>query len=98
MKNTKIKIPRFKTTEEAAIFWENNNILNFYSEDEFKIVDPKKNKKYFYKKEVKKEKKLISIRIDSIIIDSAKNLSLKMHRPYQQILNEWLWQGLKKVS
>lgn len=96
MKKTLNRIPKFRSPIDAAIFFEKNNILDFYDEDEFKIVNPKTDRRFSYKKESRK--KLISIRIDNEILNNAKALSTKLKRPYQQILNEWLWRGLKKAS
>jgi predicted DNA binding CopG/RHH family protein len=92
-KRIKKTIPKFKSAEEAAIFWENNDILEFFDEDEFEIVDPKKHKKYQYGKEEKDKTRLISIRISELLIEKAKELSEKKHLPYQHILKEWLKQG-----
>lgn len=89
------KIPKFKSAEEAALFWENHEILDFYDPDEFKIVKPQEEKKLEFSKP-KREKVLISIRLDKELLDKAKEISSKKHLSYQTLLRQWIWESSQK--
>ena len=85
------KIPKFKTVEEAALFWQHHEILDYYDPGEFKIVDPQKNRKLRFLDPRKKQKKeLVSLRIDSNILKLAKDRAAQKKVGYQSILRNWL--------
>ena len=90
----KKKMPKFNSPEEAALFWENHEILDYIDPDEFKVVPPKKRRRYsFVNPRKKSEKQLISLRIDSKLLQQAKNVAARQQTGYQAILRKWLEKG-----
>lgn len=96
----KRKIPSFKGAEEEALFWESHDILKYVKPDEFKVINPKKNRRYSFSKPLSApSKELISLRIDSQILKRAKELALRKGMGYQTILRTWLEKGaFRKAS
>lgn len=87
----KKQIPSFRSEEEAALFWENHEVLDYVDSDEFKVVKPSTKGPYsFVSAQVKPRKQLISLRIDSEIVKKAKAYGVKKRVGYQTILRLWL--------
>ncbi len=87
-------VPKFHSPEEAALFWEHHEILNYVEPDEFKIIHPRKSRSYSFANPKRKlEKRLISLRIDTRLIHKAKNLAASREVGYQSILRNWLEKG-----
>lgn len=90
----KKKVPKFTSPEEAAIFWENHEILDYIDPDEFKVVKPREKQCYsFVSSEAKPQKQLISLRIDTSLLKKAKIHAAKKGVGYQIILRSWLERG-----
>lgn len=90
----KKKIPKFRSKEEAALFWENHEILDYLDPDEFKVVRPGKSHRYaFTPLRVKDRKQLISIRIDTRLLEKAKSWATRQQTAYQAVLRKWLERG-----
>ncbi len=87
----KKQIPSFRSEEEAALFWENHEVLDYVDPDEFKVVKPGAKSRYsFTSPQEKPKKQLISMRIDSSIVKKAKAYAAKKRVGYQTILRLWL--------
>lgn len=90
----KKKIPKFRSKEEAALFWENHEVLDCIDPDEFKVVRPGKGRRYaFANPRVKSQKKLISIRIDARLLEKAKSWASRQRVAYQAVLRKWIERG-----
>ena len=90
----KNKLPKFKSKEEAALFWENHELLDHLPEDEFEVVDPKKSKRFSFSPP-RPVKHLISLRVNLEIIETARTEAEKQQVGYQTVLNQWLRKGLE---
>ena len=90
----KKKIPNFQSPEEAALFWENHEVLDYINPNEFKVVHPKKARRFsFTHSRQKPVKQLISLRIDARLLEKAKQTAVRNHAGYQSILRGWLEKG-----
>lgn len=90
----KKQIPTFKSSEEAALFWEQHEILDYVDPDEFKIVHPQKSRHYSFKNPRKKsEKRLISLRVDTRLLQRARVVASRKQTGYQTVLRNWLEKG-----
>lgn len=91
----KKQIPSFRSEEEAALFWENHEVLDYVDADEFKVVKPGTKSRYaFVNAQAKPKKQLISLRIDSAIVKKAKAYAARKRVGYQTILRLWLEKGV----
>lgn len=87
----KKKIPKFLNEEEAALFWENHEVLDYIDENEFKVVDPKRSGRFHFVNPKKKPvKQLISLRVDSRVLQKAKKIAATKKVGYQTIIRLWL--------
>ena len=90
----KKQIPEFRSKEEAALFWENHEVLDYIDPDEFKVVKPGEGRRHaFINPQRKPVKQLISLRIDSSLLKKAKASASKKRVGYQTILRLWLERG-----
>ena len=90
----KKNIPKFRSPEEAALFWESHEVLDYVEADEFKIVPRQERQRYaFVNPNQKKEKQLVSLRIDSDLLGREKRVASRCQVGYQSILRKWLEKG-----
>ncbi|MBI2340270.1 MAG: hypothetical protein HYU99_07900 [Deltaproteobacteria bacterium] len=90
----KKKIPSFRSKEEAALFWENHEVLDYIEPDEFKISKPGEERRYSFRNPRKKTaKRLVSLRIDAQLLGKAKRMAERKQAGYQSILRGWLEKG-----
>ena len=79
-------VPRFRSKEEAALFWENHEILDYLSPDEFRVVDPRKEHRYNFANPRRKSlKQLISLRVETHLLKKAKTVASRKGVGYQSI-------------
>ncbi len=81
------KIPKFKSEEEEAKFWNTHDLTNYL--DEFEEVNEE-----IIITAKKRTKKLISIRMDEDIIVALKIAADKKRMPYQTLIQSWLVEKL----
>ena len=81
------KIPKFKSEEEEAKFWDSHDLTNYL--DEFEEVNEE-----IIITAKKRTKKLISIRMDEDIIVALKLAADKKRMPYQTLIQSWLVEKL----
>ena len=81
------KIPKFKSEEEEAKFWDTHDLTNYL--DEFEEVNEE-----IIITAKKRTKKLISIRMDEDIIVALKLAADKKRMPYQTLIQSWLVEKL----
>lgn len=87
-------LPKFRSKEEAALFWENHEVLDHVDPNEFKVVHPGKKPRYaFVNPREKAERQLISLRVDSRLLEKARMLASRWEVGYQSILRSWLERG-----
>jgi len=81
------KIPKFKTDEEAARFWETHSFEEYHrdtKETEIKFV--------------KKPKKTIAIRLDPDDIKSVETIAQRKGLSYTSLLRMWIKEHLSKET
>jgi len=95
MTKKKNKSSRYKSDEEAALFWEKHEVLDHVDPNDFKVIkDPQKSRSLAFRKKGKKSPKLlVSLRIQSNLIEKAKNLGKRRGVGYQSVLKQWLTKG-----
>jgi len=81
------KIPKFKTDEEAARFWETHSFEDYY-------IDTKEAGIGF----VKKTKKTIAIRLDPDDIKRVEVIAQRKGLSYTALLRMWIKENLDKES
>ncbi|OGR84127.1 MAG: hypothetical protein A2901_08900 [Elusimicrobia bacterium RIFCSPLOWO2_01_FULL_54_10] len=92
------KLPRFKSREEEAKFWETHSSSDYLEglEDVTHLftVAPE----LVHKIQQGAKKKLISLRLASWEIDRAKAIAKRRHMPYQVLLRSWIDEGLSREA
>ena len=83
---TKKTIPKFRTEEAEAKFWDTHSVTNFMHE--LKVV---KNVKF-----PKPRKRLISLRVDEPLINSLKTVATSKGIGYLTLIRMWLMERLSK--
>jgi predicted DNA binding CopG/RHH family protein len=80
------KIPRFKSDQEAAQFWDTHSLTEF--EDDLELV----REKVF----VKREKQVMTIRVDKKLVNAMKAIAREKGINYSTLARMWLIERLKK--
>ena len=80
------KIPRFKSDQEAAQFWDTHSLTEF--EDDLELV----REKVF----VKREKQVMTIRVDKKLVNAMKAIAREKGINYSTLARMWLLERLKK--
>jgi len=90
------RLPRFKTHEEFIRFVETHDMTDYANEfepiDEMITLSPKLAKSI----RERTKKKLLSIRMEQWQIDRAKEIAKKKGMPYQELMREWITQGIRE--
>ncbi|MBM4348941.1 MAG: hypothetical protein FJ106_03535 [Deltaproteobacteria bacterium] len=81
------KIPKFKTDEEAARFWETHRFEDYHR-------DTKEAEIRF----IKKTKKVITIRLDPDDIKSVEVVAQRKGLNYTSLLRMWIKENLSKET
>jgi predicted DNA binding CopG/RHH family protein len=80
------KIPRFKSDQEAAHFWDKHSPAEF-EED----LEPVKEKVF-----IKPEKQVMTIRLDKKLVNSMKAIAGEKGINYSTLARMWLIERIKK--
>lgn len=81
-------LPKFKNEDEERNFWDKIDITEYFEPSDLKkVVFPN----------LKRTKKLISIRLPEKLILEVKQKASKLHVPYQQLMQQILQQGVKRI-
>jgi len=80
------KIPKFKSDQEAAQFWDTHSLIEF--EDDLELVK----EKVF----VKPEKQVMTIRVDKKLANALKIIAGEKGINYSTLARMWLIERLKK--
>jgi predicted DNA binding CopG/RHH family protein len=81
------KIPKFKTDEEAARFWETHSFEDYYRDTKEAAIGF-----------VKRPKKTISIRLDPDDIKRVEAIAERKGLSYTALLRMWIKEHLAKES
>ena len=80
------KIPKFKSDQEAAQFWDTHSLIEF--EDDLELVK----EKVF----VKPEKQVMTIRVDKKLANAMKAIAREKGINYSTLARMWLIERIKK--
>lgn len=81
-------LPKFKNEEEEVEFWDKIDITKYFEPSDFKrgVVFPN----------LKRTKRLISIRLPEDLISKVKEQASKIDVPYQSLIRQYIQQGVAK--
>jgi len=84
----KLVVPKFKNEAEESEFWANLDLSEYFEPSDFKrgVVFPS----------LKRTKRLISIRLPEQLIIQVKDKATKLHVPYQNLIQEYIQQGVRR--
>lgn len=82
----KLVVPKFKSESEEADFWANLDLSEYFEPSDFKrgVMFPN----------LKRTKRLISIRLPDELISRVKEKASKMDVPYQSLIRQYIQQGV----
>lgn len=97
MKN---KLPRFRTADEEARFWDTHDVTDYLEHleenkevDKLFVLSPSLARKI----QARAKKRLISLRLSVWEIEQSKEAAKKMNVPYQTLMRQWIDEGLRKA-
>lgn len=81
-------LPKFKNEEEEADFWDKIDITEYFEPSDFKrsVMFPN----------LKRTKKLISIRLPEELISKVKSKASKLDIPYQSLIRQYIQQAVAR--
>ena len=84
----KLVVPKFRNEAEEAKFWANLNLMEYFKPSDFRrgVVFPN----------LKRSKRLISIRLPEELISKVKEKASKLDIPYQSLIRQYVHQGVVK--
>lgn len=84
----KLVVPKFKNEAEEAEFWANLDLNEYFEPSDFKrgIVFPN----------LKRTKRLISIRLPEELIGKIKEKAAKLDVPYQSLIRQYIQQAVAR--
>lgn len=84
----KLVVPKFKSESAEADFWANLDLSEYFELSDFKrgIIFPN----------LKRTKRLISIRLPEELIGKVKKRASKLDVPYQSLIRQYIQQGVTK--
>lgn len=79
-------LPKFKNEEEEMDFWDKIDITEYFEPSDFKrgVMFPN----------LKRTKRLISIRLPEELISKVKQKASKLDVPYQSLIRQYIQQGV----
>ena len=82
----KFVVPKFRNEAEEAKFWANLNLMEYFEPSDFRrgVVFPN----------LKRSKRLISIRLPEELISKVKDKANKLDVPYQSLIRQYVHQGV----
>lgn len=84
----RLAVPRFKSEAEEADFWANLNLNEYFEPSDFKRGVEFPN--------LKRTKRLISIRFSEDLIDQVKGKAQKLDIPYQSLIRQYVQRGVSR--
>lgn len=82
-------LPKFKNEDDERDFWNNIDITEYF--------DPYDLKRVMFPN-LKRTKKLISIRLPEQLLLKVKGKASKLHIPYQNLIQQFIQQGVEAVK
>lgn len=84
----KLVVPKFKNESEEATFWTNLDLSEYFEPSDFKrgIMFPN----------LKRTKRLISIRLPEELISKVKEKASKLDVPYQSLIRQYIQHGVAR--
>lgn len=84
----KLVVPKFKSESEEAQFWANLDLSEYFEPSDFKrgMMFPN----------LKRTKRLISIRLPETLIGKVKEKASKLDVPYQSLIRQYIQQGVAR--
>ncbi len=84
----KLIVPKFKNEAEEAEFWAKLNLMEYFEPSDFRrgVVFP----------QLKRSKRLVSIRLPDELINKVKKKANKIDMPYQSLIRQYIQQGVAK--
>ena len=82
-----LNVPLFKNEDEEFEFWSNLDLSEYFEPSDFKrgLVFP----------ELKRTKRLISIRLPEQLLIKVKDKARKLRIPYQNLIQDYIQQGIQ---
>ena len=82
-----LNVPKFKNEDQEFEFWSNLDLSEYFEPSDFKrgLVFP----------ELKRTKRLISIRLPEHLLIKVKDKSRKLRIPYQSLIQNYIQQGVQ---
>lgn len=78
-------LPKFKNEENEADFWDKIDLTEYFEPSDFKrVMFPN----------LKRTKRLISIRLPEDLIGKVKEKASKLDIPYQSLIRQYIQQGV----
>lgn len=84
----KLIVPKFKNEKEESNFWSEINLSEYFEPSDFKRGVSFSN--------LKRSKKLISIRLPEELISQVKKKAQKLDIPYQSLIRQYIQHGVTK--
>jgi len=90
------KLPKFKSEKKEALFWDTHDITDYL--DELKEITPTLKLSKDIKKKIfsRRQKKLLTLRLEQGQIDAAKLVASQKSVPYQTLLRMWIMEGINR--
>ncbi|MBI2268111.1 MAG: BrnA antitoxin family protein [Candidatus Blackburnbacteria bacterium] len=84
----KLIIPKFKSESEESRFWANLDLMEYFEPSDFRrgVVFP----------QLKRSKRLVSIRLPDELIVRVKDKASKLEVPYQSLIRRYIQQGVAR--
>lgn len=93
----KMKLPRFKSDEEFGRFVESHDMAPYFDDMEpvdRMLLDPKLAQRI----RERSKKRLVTLRLPVWQVDAAKRIAKRSKRPYQNIIQAWVGEGLRREA
>lgn len=80
-------LPKFKNEEEEVKFWDKIDLTEYFEPSDFKrVAFPN----------LRRTKRLISIRLPEELIGKVKKKAAKLDMPYQSLIRQYIQQGVTR--
>lgn len=88
-------LPRFKSAAQEARFWETHDIADYWAQlrrvDETFVPAPALARRI----RERPRKRLLSLRLETRQIETAKKIARRKRVPYQTLLREWIARAIR---
>jgi len=82
------KIPKFKSLKEEALFWDKNDVGEYFDLSTFTLVKPK----------TKLQETYVTVRMDKPLRDKIKDLAKSEDRSVSSLIRMWAIKNLPSSS